>query len=170
MIVSSRSGTYGFTLIELVIALAITGIVAALAVSAYRTYSVRAQVAEGLRLLENLQSPIIDAFELNDEPPADRLGANLSTNPADTSARYVSSVNVSNGRIDLRFGNNAHPAISQRTLSLTPYETANLAVVWICGNQIPGLGLKPLGFAGGGRQAVQIPATVEARYLPATCR
>ncbi|HUQ51883.1 MAG TPA: pilin, partial [Gammaproteobacteria bacterium] len=84
--------------------------------------------------------------------------------------QYVESVEVINGRLDLRFGYRADHAISGRTLSLTPFETATHEVVWVCGNARPGAGLEPLGFSLGGQQAVQADTLIEPRYLPSTCR
>ena len=169
MAISNHRET-GFTLIELMIVVAITGILASLAMSAYQTYSVRAQIAEGISLAANAKTPIVDSFIVLGEAPATRTAAGLSPNPTDTIGNYVSSVDVVNGRVDITYGNRAHAAVAGRTLSLTPYETAGLDITWICGNQIPGPGLNPMGFSGGGNQAVQVPTTVEARYLPSSCR
>jgi hypothetical protein len=82
----------------------------------------------------------------------------------------VESVEIVDGRIDILFGSRADGAIAGRRISLTPYETADMEIVWICGNQAPGPGLAPLGFASGGRQAAQLPTTIEARYLRPECR
>jgi len=53
---------------------------------------------------------------------------------------------------------------------LTPFESANRDLFWVCGNRIAGAGLQPLGFANGARQAVQVLAQIEPRYLPSQCR
>ncbi len=152
------------------IVLAITGILSSLAMSAYQTYSVRAQIGEGISLAANAKTPIVDSFIVRGQAPATRSSAGLSPNPTDTVGSFVASVEVVNGRVDITYGNMAHVAVAGRTLSLTPYETAGLDIVWVCGNQIPGPGLNPMGFSGGGNQSVQIPTTVEARYLPSSCR
>jgi type IV pilus assembly protein PilA len=160
----------GFTLIELMIVVAITGILSLLALSAYQTYTIRAQVAEGISLVGNAKTPIVDAFIVRGDAPADRVAAGMSANATDTQGNYVASVDVENGRLDVTFGNLAHAAIAGQVLSLTPYETVALDIVWICGGQTPGLGLNPMGFTGGGNQTVPRPTTIEPRYLPATCR
>ena len=74
------------------------------------------------------------------------------------------------GRVDVRFGRNADDAIAGRTLSLTPFETADQRVVWLCGNKLPGPGLEPLGFAGGAAEPVQILTLIDVRFLPPSCR
>jgi type IV pilus assembly protein PilA len=162
-----RIRSAGVTLIELVIVLAITGLLAAVLVSAYRTYSVRAEVAAGIETAAAWRAEVEQTFRDSGQVLASTLDAQGNSPPP---GRYVESVEVVDGRLDITYGDGASPAIATRRVSLTPYETASKEVVWVCGNAVPGLGLKPLGFADGGRQSVQISATVEARYLPPKCR
>jgi hypothetical protein len=98
------------------------------------------------------------------------MAAGLTGDGPDAEGRYVAETRVVDGRIDLVFGALADAVIRGRTLSLTPFETADQQVVWVCGGRAPGVGLKPLGFAGGGPLAVQAPTTVAPRYLPRACR
>jgi hypothetical protein len=127
-------------------------------------------VGEGLALAYEIAPRVAAAFRRNGEPPADRSAAGLAAAQPHLRSPFVGEIDVVNGRIDVTYGRDADPVIATRRLSLTPYETASLSVVWICGNEIPGVGLQPLGFAGGGLQALQVPTTVEARYVPAACR
>ena len=162
---SLRFSSAGFTLIELMIVVAIIGILASLAISAYQTYTVRAQISEGLNMASGAKVPIVDAYSNTGTAPADRIAAGMSPNATDTRGSYVSAVEIANGRIDITFGGpRAHQAIFGQKLSVTPYETNGNTVVWQCGNAA-----QPAGVLLQGGAPHQLP-TVEARYLPSICR
>ncbi len=159
----------GFTLIELMIVVAIIGILASLGISAYQTYSIRAQVAEAVSMAAAAKTPIIDAFNNTGEPPAGRVEAGMSAAATDTSGSYVASVDVVDGRVDIVFGNRAHAEISGETLSITPYSSAsNLTIIWRCGQAPAPTGATEL--SGGGTTASHLTTAIPARYLPKVCR
>jgi hypothetical protein len=164
------SSASGFTIIELVAALCVTALIAAVGFSAYRTYKVRDRIAATLVRSEPLQARIVASFHRFGVPPHDATAAGLPEDARGLLGDYVASVAVSDGRIDIRYGTAADAAIAGRTLSLTPFETASRDVVWVCGNALPGAGLEPLGFAGGAQRAVQTITTIEPRFLPSACR
>jgi type IV pilus assembly protein PilA len=155
---------------ELAIVLAVTALIAGLGASAYKTYVVRGQVSQSLVLASHVQRQVAQSFERDGDPPANREAAGLSRDASDDRGRYVDSIDVVDGRIDLHFGNAADAAIAGRTLSLTPFESVSRDVFWVCGNRVAGMGLRPLGFANGARQAVQVVTPIEPRYLPPACR
>jgi hypothetical protein len=159
----------GLTTIEVVVALAVTGLMLSLAVSAVDTYVVRGQVAESVALAVPLQHQVAHAFRSSGVPPGDELVKAQPTGEL-AGGTYVDNISIIDGRIDLRFGGAADAALAGHVLSLTPFETADLEVVWVCGTAVPGVGLHPLGFSDGSRQAVQAGTSVEPRYLPRACR
>ncbi len=158
----------GFTLIELMIVVAIIGILASLAVSAYQTYTVRAQVAEGLTFASGAKVPVVEAFNNTGVPPADLDAAGMPPVATDISGSYVSSVSIDNGRIDVTFGNNVHQDAFGDTLSITPYATPSGGFAWRCGYSAVPAGTTPM--TGGGVTSAHQNPTLDQRYLPSTCR
>lgn len=165
-----RRQTSGFAVTELAIAIAIAVVLGAVGVSAYRTYVVRARVAATVELSAPVRQLVASAFKQAGVPPRDSAEAGLPADANGLLGPHVASVAVSDGRIEIRFDDGADLAIAGQSLYLTPFETATREVVWVCGNALPGPGLEPLGFAGGAQRAVQVLTTIDARYLPSSCR
>jgi type IV pilus assembly protein PilA len=165
----------GFTLIELLIAIAIIGVLAVVAIPAYQDFNVRAQVAEALTLTQDAKTGIAESFAQTRIAPRSREEAGLSTAPTDTLGKYVSQVDVQQGRIEVMMGNDAHALIQGKVLALTPYQTSDGSVVWRCGSENapsgPGVELLGTGTESAAVYSAGDIADVEGgRYLPVSCR
>ncbi|HQT42843.1 MAG: pilin [Halothiobacillus sp.] len=127
----------GFTLIELMIVIAIIGILASIALFAYQDYVVRAQVSEGLTLVGGPQLALAEWQSSHPSfPNSGNPGNNTSLGlpaPSSISGNYVSSVTViDGGKIELTYGNKANTAIagSAKLCTLSPITSSPGAIRW----------------------------------------
>src|SRR5215207_5585866 len=93
-----------FTLIELMIVVAIIGILAAIAIPAYQDYTIRSQVTEGLTLAGAAKAAVAESYSQTGLAPANRQAAGMSNLATDTSGKYVSQVDISGGTIAITYG------------------------------------------------------------------
>jgi len=137
----------GFTLVELMIVVAIIGILASIAIPAYQDYTIRSQVAEGLNLSAGAKNSIGTYLADRGTWPVDNSEAGISAN-TDIVGSYVTQVTITNGVIDIEYGGEAHASINGMAIQLTP-TTNSGSVEWDCDS------------AGG---------EIANKHLPAACR
>jgi len=136
----------GFTLIELMIVVAIIAILAAIALPAYQDYTIRGQVSEGLSLASGARTAVAEFYSNRGTFPANNTSAGLALNSSIV-GQYVTGVAVAGGLITATFGGKANTAIGAKTLILSPTDRGG-SVEWVC----------------------QPASTVAAKYLPTSCR
>jgi type IV pilus assembly protein PilA len=155
-----KSVQKGFTLIELMIVVAIVGILAAVAIPAYQDYTIRAQVTEAMSLSSAAKAAVAETFANTGAFPATNAAAGLS---ATISGKYVSDLTVgAGGVLTATFGTGANSKLGGKYLSLVPGTSPSNDIVWQCG-------LKRLGttvFTSTGTDKTD----VDSKYLPTECR
>lgn len=136
----------GFTLIELMIVVAIIGILAAIAIPAYQDYTIRAQASEGLSLASGAKAAVAEYFQDKGAWPANNTEAGLGA-PATIFGKYTTQVAVTPQTITVTYGNDANallPASGQ--LILNAVDNVG-AIEWGCDT-----------------------STIDAKYRPSACR
>jgi type IV pilus assembly protein PilA len=158
----------GFTLIELMIVVAIIGILAAIAIPAYQDYTIRAQVTEGATLMDGVKVAMQDYYAFHGTWPTSLTATDAALGLNFTGAmtgQYVSAVATpGNGEIIATYGNRANAKIATFNLSIYAATDANGDIVWICGKQALPTGATTVG---GTTALTTIPA---AKYLPRNCQ
>jgi len=125
----------GFSMLELVVVLAVVAILALMAVPNFQNKIIREQIVEALPLADIVKAPISGSWATAHAFPVDNASAGLP--PADKIVNnFISSLSVRDGAIDITFGNRAHGLINGKILTLRPAVVEDALVVpvtWVCG-------------------------------------
>ncbi|EMU0343752.1 pilin [Neisseria gonorrhoeae] len=152
----------GFTLIELMIVIAIVGILAAVALPAYQDYTARAQVSEAILLAEGQKSAVTEYYLNHGIWPKDNTSAGVAS-ASDIKGKYVQSVTVTNGVVTAKMlSSGVNNEIQGKRLSLWA-KREDGSVKWFCGQPVK---------RDDGAGAVKADGTkkIETKHLPSTCR
>ena len=143
----------GFTLIELMIVVAIIGILAAIAIPAYQDYTIRAQVSEGLSLADGAKTAVSEYYTNHGTFGTSNTTIGLASAGSITGS-YVSQVNAANGIIKIKYSKSApqkaNSNIDGDYLTLSAVTSSAGSIVWACGTTAAG-------------------TTVPSKYLPSSC-
>jgi type IV pilus assembly protein PilA len=128
-------GKRGFTMIELLVAIAVVTILSLIALPSFLDRRVRSQITEGLPLAD-LAKPAVEAAWRAKQPlPADNAAAGLPP-PDKIVNQVVRSVTLDNGAIHIVFGNQAVGALKDKTVTVRPAGVDDARIVpltWLCG-------------------------------------
>ncbi|HFB8514535.1 TPA: pilin, partial [Neisseria gonorrhoeae] len=154
----------GFTLIELMIVIAIVGILAAVALPAYQDYTARAQVSEAILLAEGQKSAVTEYYPNNGKWPADNGAAGVASSSS-IKGKYVKEVKVENGVVTATMNSsNVNKEIKDKRLSLWA-KRENGSVKWFCGQPVTRNGDDKDDVAKAGNDNEKI----NTKHLPSTC-
>lgn len=139
-----KKSNFGFTLIELMIVVAIIGILAAIAVPAYQDYTIRSKISEGIAAIDSCKTSVSEYYQSNAALPATLADSGCSN----VATQYVASMNVVAGSIQVTFGNVGGTATGD-VLAYTPTVAGNYVTGWTCNGAATNL---------------------DSKYRPALCR
>lgn len=154
----------GFTLIELMIVVAIIGILAAIAIPGYQGYILRAQTTEAFSLASFVKPKVVDYYRHFGHFPADNRAAGVPEAHL-ILGHYVGAVQVDDGVINVTFRDKGiNTALQGQVLSLRPLlvkGSPQSPIAWDCGNAAAPSGMEAMG---------KNRTTLKPVYLPSSCR
>ncbi len=154
----------GFTLIELMIVIAIIAILASIAIPLYLNYTSQAETAEAFSLASYVKPKVAKYFHHFGHFPSDNRAAGLPSAES-IIGHYVASVRVDEGAIDIRFRKrNIAKPLQGQILTIRPLlvkGSPSSPMAWLCGNAAPPPGMKAMG---------KNRTTLKPSTIPGVCR
>ena len=153
----------GFTLIELMIVVAIIGILASIAIPAYQDYTIRAQVVESFSITGEMKLSIKDFYKDRGRFPANNDEAGVPEAKY-LIGNYVKRVEVIDGAMHVEFGNHVNSQLVEQVLTIRPIvvsDSPSSPISWTCGYRAPPEGMEAVG---------DDKTTLQNTHLPSSCR
>ncbi|HFA9727609.1 TPA: pilin [Neisseria gonorrhoeae] len=159
----------GFTLIELMIVIAIVGILAAVALPAYQDYTARAQVSEAILLAEGQKSAVTEYYLNNGKWPENNTSAGVASSDK-IKGKYVQKVEVAKGVVTATMASsNVNKEIQGKRLSLWARRQDG-SVKWFCGQPVKRDANNANNDAVTADNGGNGNEKIETKHLPSTCR
>lgn len=155
--------TQGFTLIELMVVVAIIGVLASIALPSYHVYIVRSQVAESMTMVGQLKMAADDYYKHSGQFPASNQTAAIPA-PELLIGNYVESVELADGAFHVLFGNKVNAQVAGKTLTIRPIVVSGSPASphsWVCGNSGIPEGMEAVG---------ENRTDVGREFLPPACQ
>ncbi|ENW9947677.1 prepilin-type N-terminal cleavage/methylation domain-containing protein [Neisseria gonorrhoeae] len=160
----------GFTLIELMIVIAIVGILAAVALPAYQDYTARAQVSEAILLAEGQKSAVTEYYLNHGKWPEDNTSAGVASSATDIKGKYVKEVKVENGVVTATMkSDGVNNEIKDKRLSLWA-KREDGSVKWFCGQPVTRAAADTKDDTVTAANDAGNGGKIDTKHLPSTCR
>jgi Tfp pilus assembly major pilin PilA len=148
-------------IVFLAVSIVYVGILAAIAIPAYQDYTIRAQVTAGLNLASAAKAAVAESYAEHGSWPANLTDAGMTAAPT---GKYVTSVTINHGTVNIEYGNATHASIAGEILSIRPTVSAEGDVVWTCGYALVRTDDPSTG------AAAPDGTSITQKYLPRSCR
>lgn len=154
---------HGFTLIEMLVVLAIIAILSVMMLPSPESGLTRRQVAESIGLIESYQNLVVTQYGMIEQFPPDNESLGIPK-PELLIGNYVTKIELQQGAFHIYFGNKSNLTIQDKVLSLRPIVVSgspSSPMSWVCGNSTIPEGMKAVG---------ENKTSIEPKYLPLSCR
>lgn len=152
----------GFTLLELMVVLAIIAVLATMALPSFEFKNTRAQITESVDLIKSLKDTVNLFYQVEKKFPRNNAEAGIPQ-PEFLIGNYVERIDYVSGTFNITFGNKANGVLKKKVLSVRPMVVKNSPespISWVCGNSSVPNGMTAVGANN---------TTIEHRYLPVNC-